>query len=288
MALRREDDSEGNLVGIVPVRWGPDEGWEDLPGLNLDFSTLKGSSNSGRYLTGSSREQRSWIWSPDSGQRSLPPSANESPNLHGRGEAVSNDGRIVAGIQVDFPGNGNFPRERATRWVDEEPEFLRDQYDAVLRWAYACNDDCSVILGGDQGADIPPDHPHAGQAWLWHEGHGAVYFGELPHANDWPNFAQFASNDGSLAIGTYQKAQSTGVAGPVRTFLWTPSTGILSMTDVLSELGLSQSRWNRVDPIGVSADGRRIAIRTSEEGTNVHTEWRAWVIELAPSRQAHE
>jgi hypothetical protein len=193
-------------------------------------------------------------------------------------------------MQVDFPGNGNFPRERATRWVDEEPELLRDQFGAVLRWAFACDDECSVILGGDQGAEVPTDHPHAGQAWLWNEDHGAIYFGELPHSNDWPNFAQFASHDGSLAIGTYQRARSSGASGQVRTFVWTPGTGIVSMTDVLSELEMSPSRWDQVRPVGVSADGRRMAIRTSEAGTNpaVHREWRAWVIELAPRRQSHE
>jgi hypothetical protein len=291
VAMRREEDSVGSLVGVIPVRWVPSEGWEDLPGFNLDSSILSGSSNSGRYLTGAGREEeRSWIWDSDNGQRLLPLSPSEYPNLNGRGEAVSNDGRIVAGMQVDFPGNGNFPRERATRWVDEEPELLRDQFGAVLRWAFACDDECSVILGGDQGAEVPTDHPHAGQAWLWNEDHGAIYFGELPHSNDWPNFAQFASHDGSLAIGTYQRARSSGASGQVRTFVWTPGTGIVSMTDVLSELEMSPSRWDQVRPVGVSADGRRMAIRTSEAGTNpaVHREWRAWVIELAPRRQSHE
>lgn len=246
---------------------------------------MKGSSNDGKYLTGNANQEgRPWLWDHDGGQRLLSLSPDEDPTLRGTGETASNDGNIVAGVQSDRPGGGSFPRERATRWVNGDPEFLRDQYGATLRWAFSCNDDCSVILGGDQGANIPADHPAIGQAWAWHEDHGAVYFGSLPDATSWPNFAQHASDDASLAMGTYRTI--LGNSSPVRSFVWTPKTGILSMTDLLEELGFPQTRWNEVRPADVTADGRKILIRTSEASNG--SVWRSWVIDLAPKRLPHE
>jgi len=287
VAMRREENSEGDLIGVIPVRWLPGEGWQDLPGFTLDSSILKGSSNSGRFLTGDGRlEDRPWLWDSDGGQRLLTLSPSDDPNFEGHGEAVSNDGQVVAGIQVDFPGDGNFPRERATRWTNGKPEYLSDQYGAILRWAFACNDDCSIILGGGQGAEVSADHLHLDQAWLWSEDHGTVYFGELPDSNGRTNFAQHASDDGSLVVGTYQVTNNDGASRPVRAFVWTPKTGIVSITDVLANLGFPSSRWGEVRAVDVSGDGQRILLRTSEAVTP--TDWRAWVVELTPKRRPHE
>ncbi len=292
VTTRKEEGAQGSPVGI-PIRWDSDQGWQDLPKFKLDSSLVKGSSNNGRYLTGNGiMEFRPWLWDPGEGQRLLSLSPSEDPYFKGIGEAVSNDGRIAVGIQVDYPGDGNFPRERATRWVDKEPEYLRDRYGAVLRWAFACNDNCSIILGGDQeGFEVPADHPHRGEAWLWNEDHGTVYLGELPDSNDWPNFVQHASHDASLAVGTYQVTLNDGASRPVRGFLWTSHTGIMSITAVLAELGFPESRWWDVRAVDVSANGRRILVRTAEQrGPSMINgmDWRAWIIELSPKRQPHE
>lgn len=284
-AIRLEEDTQGNIEGVIPVQWTPGEAWADLPAFSLDSSILKGSSNNGRFLTGDGRlEDRAWVWDEEAGQRLLALSPSEDPEFEGHGEAVSNDGRVVAGVQTDFPGAGNFPRERATRWVQGEPELLQDQYGATLRWAFACNDDCSVILGGDQGANFSTDHPALGEAWAWSEEHGAIYFGRPEDADNWPNFAHSASDDASLVIGTYRR--TLPLSRPVRSFIWTAKTGILSVTDLLRELGYPQGRWGAIRPADTTANGQKILIRTSERENG--SIWRSWVIELSPKRLPHE
>lgn len=297
VAMRKHVSESGDEHRSVPIRWMYDQGWQDLPGLSFHSSGLSGSSNNGQYLTGmgifepGSRGVQPWVWDVEAGQRQLPLSPSEDPYFSGTGEAVSNDGRIAVGLQVDYPGDGNFPRERATRWVNDKPEFLRDEFGATLRWAFACNDDCSIILGGDQGDEATADHPHLGEAWLWNEDHGTVYLGKLADSNTWPNFVMHASHDGSLAVGTYQLALNGDATGPVRGFIWTAKTGIHSVTDVFAELGFEQSSWWEVRPVDVSADGRRILVRTSEmRGPSLFDglDLRAWIIELSPKRQPHE
>jgi len=300
VAMRKDESGPDQQRRIIPVRWVPGEGWQDLPGFEFHSTQLYGSSNNGQYLTGAAirepgiRGIQPWLWSAETGQQELPLSPSDDPFFSGITESVSNDGRTAVGLQVDYPGDGNFPRERATRWVDEKPEYLRDQYGAVLRWAFACNNDCSIILGGGQGAEVPADHPHLDQAWLWSEDHGTVYFGELPDSNGRTNFAQHASHDGSLAVGSYQVTLNGGASRAVRAFVWTAKTGIVSMTDVLSELGFSPSRWGDVRAVDVSADARKILLRTSDGGTSPsdpnsgRADWRAWIVELSEKRQPHD
>lgn len=269
-ATLRETDPNDDLGGLLasPAMWADDgQGWQPLvDGADSPLSLIYGSSQDGKGFVGRGRNldhgdnsREPWLYTEDSGQVYLPLGEDMQT---GTAYALSNDGRVVVGHQLSTSSGPR--REFATRWIDGgEPEILEDQFGAPLAWSFTCNHDCSVIAGGSQGGEPDSSHPHYKEAWIRTSGGNITYLGSLPDAvmdSHIPPYLAFdITDDGSLFVGRYlavgddNSLHSEGL-------IWTQATGLVSVSDLLSELDLSDNNWDSMEAIAVTPDGRHVLL----------------------------
>ena len=234
----------------TPVLWRDQTGWTSLFGMSRAVAT--GVSRNGTYVVGRGPhpdrpDEIPWIWDVELGRMVL---ATNVDAIGPYPTAVSDDGRVVAGIQIRFAGS--FPRPKAVRWLDgNEPESLYDAFGSELGWSSSCNVDCSVIFGFDQSL-IDTTHPHSRQAWYWKAQGESGYLG---HAEDVflqtgrPYWLGEVTRDGTLVTGSYVTSPHTAEA-----YLWTQSTGLVSLEPLLQELQLAEP-WTERAAASVSSSG---------------------------------
>ncbi len=265
IANRQITDANG-ITTSIPSTWRQRGEWTPLPQLTLRTSIAVGLSRDGIRIVGygwndaSTEPSRPWVWDAEEGQQVLPVSDRTNG---GEAWAVSDDGRVIVGQQFDVPNPAD-ARKRffATRWVDGNARALTDATGAPLGQAFSCSSDCSVIVGGGQGGDPNPQHRHFGQAWRWTEATGAVYLGTLRDAApQTPSFATDVSADGVVVIGTYSHLNEEDGSISQRGFLWTESTGMVSILQLMAEHGISQgSDWRTIVPVAITPTGNMILI----------------------------
>ena len=283
---RRVPPDGGSLSPTVPVIWRDETGWEPISGLTFYSSWVQGISRDGSHLVGRGRPKDGdlpmlWVWNEQDGQRLVVDEEDFVVNV----SYVSDDGRVLLGYRTDFEWSSSFPRDRVTRWVDGEGEFLRDEYGATLRHVFGCTADCSIIYGGMQSVDIDSDHPHAREPWIWTESRGVEYLGTLPEAASSPNYSMVhASEDGSLLAGSFSRVNADGHRG-TRAFLWSRATGMQPLADILAEFGISDDEWQGMVVAAISPEGDRVLLRGTRLGS--FDSWGA-ILELEPKRQLHE
>jgi hypothetical protein len=242
-----------------PKLWLQESGVKPLPGQIFSRALVRGGSTDGRCLVGTGRFGMGvgepivpWRWTEEYGQQELP--------IHegvGGGTATplacSSDASIVIGNQL-LDENG-WRQDIAIRWVgDAEPEFLYDSEGARLRFAQACNADCSLIVGGDQ-VDLDPDHPNFREPWYWTEAQGAVYLGmpaDTHLVGMAPVTAWDVSSDGSVIVGSYVVENPWGGSSGTRAFIWTEITGLVAVPDLLAANDLGDENWSRMAAVSVA------------------------------------
>jgi len=264
-ALRREVEA---VFLRTPVMWTIDDPqWRPLIDEESPSVVIEGSSEDGVWIVGRARNpandsnlQEPWLYSEDSGQIFLPVGEMNSHTGH----AVSNDGRIVVGQQ-----RTGFTEEYATRWVDAgEPEILRDNDGIPLGWSFTCNHDCSVIAGAHHGGVVDFSHPHAREPWIRSPGGNVTYLGGLSDAVESshipPYLALDITRDGGLFVGRYLTVDANNVLQSAG-LLWTQATGLISVADLLDELGHYDNNWEFMVAVAVSPDGRHILLNGAYE-----------------------
>ncbi len=241
------------VVGHADV---PDEGrreawyWADgistglghLPG-GLFFSNAQDVSGDGSVVVGgalsSSSTGEAFRWTAAEGMVGLGdlPGGAFGSGAHG----VSSDGSVIVGYGKSAAG------VEAFRWTAAEGmmglgdlpggEFYSN--------ANAASGDGSVIVGASESSD-------GLEAFRWTAAEGMIGLGTLPSGPE--SYSWAVSDDGSVVVG--------GVAIPsgpyCDAFLWTAETGMQSVTDVLTSLGVDCTGWDLYLATDISADGRTI------------------------------
>lgn len=247
--IGRVEDVSGDgsiLVGSLEapqeaVRWTPAGGFEHLgyliPGLDT-FSAAAAVNADGSAIVGASGhfiakyQAQAFLWTPGQGMEGLVAQSGTSGATD-----VNGDGSVVVGGFGESP----FQASEAFRWTRsgglEGLGFLPGDQ---RNWASAVSADGSTIVGVSIGQ--PGRCP-----FRWTRAGGVQPLGLVPgFTNCLPDAV---SGDGAIVVGTCLTPQDLA-------WLWTASTGIRSLQDVLvNEYGLDLTGWQLVSATDISADG---------------------------------
>ncbi len=291
--LRVTNPEDESVTYWGPI-WGSSETghWEPIPNFHLETSAVYGVSRSGNYLVGKANptgeKHVPWIWSAEQGLTVFELSSDLRVGVPW---SVSDDGSAFVGNQADF--SKGFREEFATRWTrDGGPELLRDEEGQVLGFGLTCNASCNVVPGSFHGGELDYEDPNSQKFWLWTKDSGVQYFDDdLPGIIDSfypPSRLVFdTTSDGSLFVGRYL----TIVKGVFteqrveRPVIWTQSTGVSSLVDLLDGVEGWDSNWKDVQAVAVSNDGRKVLLNGDyhippEPALGKYS--RAIVVELVP------
>lgn len=276
-----------------PKLWIDGSGVLPLPGQIFARALVRGGSTDARCLVGTGRFEMGygepivpWRWTEEYGQQELPTHEDVGGGT-ATPLACSSDASIVIGNQL-LDENG-WRQDFAIRWVgDAEPEFLYDSEGARLRFAQACNADCSLIVGGDQVYRYP-DHPNFREPWYWTEAQGAVYLGMPSDARlvgIAPVTAWDVSRDGSMIVGGYAIEHPDGSTGS-RGYVWTEWTGMQSIPELLDSVATDAAGWYAMSAVSVAQGDKDIWIALTgqvREFSGVGTTFyrRAAILHLSP------
>lgn len=265
--LRKASPDAATSSLSIPAVWTElDSRW--LPLIDEDSLpqvTIRGISQDGSRIVGRGRRtdddssSTAWSYSEEAGELFLP--LGDGINT-ATGHAVSNDGKVVVGHQLSTASG--FREEYATRWASgREPEILQDNDGNSLGWSFTCNDDCSVIAGSHHGGVVDYSHPHAREPWIWTSGGDVAYLGGLPDAvedSHIPPYLAFdVTNDGSLFVGRYLAVDDQNILYS-QALIWTQATGLVSVAELLDELGYYDGNWEEMSAVAVSPDGRHVLL----------------------------
>jgi probable HAF family extracellular repeat protein len=224
-----------NLGGLQPA---PPSGGD---GLSTGYSISgDGSVVVGLAWVGGGWDAEAFIWNAVDGMAGLgrPVGANSRAN------DISADGSVIVGW---YEHEVNRCR-RPARWT---PDGTVDVFlgSEICGEAHAVSADGSVIVGS---ATVPGnDYP---TAFRYTDAGGWEDLGKLvPH----PFHSAIAS--GIAENGTIVGLSGDSAAGNWTGFVWTESTGMVSMSDVLTDLGVtSHDGWWLAEARDISADGTTI------------------------------
>jgi uncharacterized membrane protein len=162
------------------------------------------------------------------------------PGRSTRANAVNQDGSVVAGWQDATTGF----RQGAV-WVNGV-QTLITQGGNPLSEASAVSATGQWVVGAGSFANDD-------QAWRWSAAGGVESLGTIFDPS-WRGFATAISGDGDRIVGFYRDFGSPIGEG----FLWTPSGGMVNLTDYVHSLGIDTGGVTLVDPLAISADGNTI------------------------------
>ena len=238
-------------------------GLGDLPGGDEFSSAASGVSSDGSIVTGSSSSTlapfwgEAFRWTEPSGMVGLGifPGSQSPATIP---QDLSADGEVIVG----WSGTAN--GREAFRWSQEEGLFAMGDlpggfFDSQAKGVSA---DGSVIVGF---ASNPSP-----TAFRWSAETGMVDLGRPPSAFDSGAFG--VSADGNVVVG------DSAFDGDVAPILWTASTGMRNLVDVLTELGVAPqfAGWDLEQAEAVSADGMII----TGWGFNPEGFREAWIVDL--------
>ncbi|HMM57334.1 MAG TPA: hypothetical protein PKD77_07070 [Rudaea sp.] len=272
---------------VHAVMWQRSTGWQRLLGDALSQSGYSAVSHNFQYVAGTGQDANghfpAWVL-PMGGVQQLLPKTDAVPLLTPL--AISNNGNIIIGTTLRFPTS--FPKLVAARWdSDGSPMIIHDPDGEELAVASSCDAECRIVFGAGL-YNYDPSHPHPGEAWLLKSDGMFEYFGALSDALVTArSYAVVdATTDGSLAVGTYQtNPPSAGypAATVSRAFVWTETTGIVSVRSLVDVLGIGDDDWDEMSAVRVSPDGLKILLGGTRR-LDLHPDGqpRAVVLELMP------
>lgn len=178
-------------------------------------------------------------WNAATGIAELP---RLNPDSYARANAISRDGRVVIGWNDTDEGY-----RRAVKWVDGTVSELLDADGLQVGEALGVNRDGSVIVGTGAGAE-------GNEAWRWTAATGLQPIGMIGSGSFFDRAYGFSvSDDGTLVGG------ASGFGFQRAAVVWTPSTGMIRLTDFLAAKGITvPAGWQLNSVTAVSGDGRVI------------------------------
>lgn len=267
-----------------PLLWKEGQGVAALEGLLFDGSVVNEASGDLSQVVGVGRPSGDsrlypWIWNESDGQVELP--LTDDVRL-AYPRAVSQDGNVIVGFSP-APGPDGLPISRAVRWTaGAPPELLSDNEGWVLGPALTCSDDCAVVFGSGQ-ANAEDDHPNIREPWLWRGPGRTTYLGRLPDQAEMgapPVGPIAAAADGSILVGYAATVKETQIVEDG--FIWTQSTGLVSIRSLVSELGMAPQDWGQIRGSDISTNGERILLTGETRGEDGGVIVHAAVLRLVP------
>lgn len=166
------------------------------------------------------------------------------PNRPTRGNAITEDGSIVAGWQDAVTGF-----RQAARWVNGVQELIFDDEGNAIGEVIAMNRDGSAMVGvgwnGGMGG--------TGQGWLWREGKGFIPLGVGGLGRNIQSVPIAVSDDGNTVIGISRDFQNFIQIG----WIWTDKGGWKQIEDFVK--GGDAKGYTFLGASAMSADGSRFA-----------------------------
>lgn len=210
-------------------RWTSGDGLRPLgvvPGRT--WSGGSGMSADGKVIVGNSGSD-AFRWSEEGGFDVI---------ANGWAEAASADGSVIAGTLLTSPD-----MREAYRWTESSGAVgIGSLVPGGNTFGRAISSDGSIIAGTSFANNQY-------EAFLWTEAAGMIGLGSIPGGE---SMAHAVSDDGSIVIGD----TSSGALSP---FMWTPGSGMRSLTDVLNNnYGIADqlTGWRLLNALGMSPDGR--------------------------------
>lgn len=257
-----EANGSDQTAPVHTLLWQRATGWQAMQGDVLNRSMGTAVSRNLAYVAGiadDTQDGSPWVRAADGVQVLLP--LSDVTVLAATPSAVSNDGNTVVGTApTETMGADVFnPLRVAVRWDDGGPPTILQNPDGEkLENASACNADCGIVFG--DGIYLPTmSHPHPEQAWYLRSDRIFGYLGVLDDAAAEAHSytAIDATADGSLAVGAYRNRDTTP---NYLAFVWTQTTGIVSVRSLVGDLGIGDNNWSQVSATGVSSDGSKILL----------------------------
>lgn len=257
-ALAASDD--GSIVGgnVVlggfeqAIRWvgtdGTALGGIQPTGCDASLSSTYAISGDGSTMVGLGWigcAGRAFRWTEADGMTALPNSGSGST----RANSISGDGTLIGGW--DEGGNGG---RRAVLWGGKgfAQNFVLAGQPGNPNGAgevQGINSDGSIFVGWGSSVDPATNGP-----FVFREGQGLTYLGDIPGTAPFVSGALDLSEDGSVIVGF----QRVGV-GPFAVFdatIWTEATGTVRLADYLTDLGVAIPPGLQLAAAqGISADG---------------------------------
>lgn len=223
------------LGGILPT--GCDFSLSSTYAISDDGSTMVGLGWVG--CSG-----RAFRWTEAGGMTALPQLGSNSA----RANSISGDGTLIGGW--DEGPNG---QRRAAIWDANFNETLiltgtPGNIDGAGE-VWGMNGDGSIFVGSASSVV-----PETSGPFIYREGKGVTYLGDIPETAPVVSGANDVSEDGSVVVGFQREG-----FGPFAIFdatIWTDATGTMRLSDYLTERGVTiPAGLQLASAMGVSADG---------------------------------
>jgi probable HAF family extracellular repeat protein len=231
---------------IQATRWTAASGMVGLGGLNASGVSLATAiSGDGKVVVGgavSTAGTQAFRWDAVNGMAGL--GFFPGGNAYSYARGTNHDGTIIVGSLSSPDGTEAFI------WTENDGLTVLGDLSGGIFFsaAYGVSDDGSVVVGGS--TDANPDNDRI--PFRWTNSTGMTALGDLP-GGDYAGYALAVSADGKVTVGFSVSAR--GKEG----FVWTTSTGMVSLTDYLNGLGVELNGLFLGPAYDVSPDGRYVS-----------------------------
>lgn len=219
--------------------------WTPLGGIggvsDGSISSSWGMSRNGQHIVGlgwvSAGSAHAVRWDEGVGMSDM---GSTVVNRSSRANAVSNDGRVVAGWQ-----DGTTGFRQAAVWIDGVQTLITDSNGFEVSEAGGVSGDGEWIVGNGPGG---------AQAWRWNADSGYEALGTLGTIFNARGFAVDVNHDGSIILG-FERAFGPPTFGAG--WIWTESGGMTSLDAYFASFGVvADPGFSFSLPLGMSTDGK--------------------------------
>lgn len=237
-------DPKTGVNQIATYNLDKDE-WNYLGGLGKetdnDTSSVWGMNGDGSIIVGLAASSTGYghavRWTKETGIVDL---GSSTVNAASRANAISEDGKMIAGWQDDNKG-----ARWGAYWKDGVQHLIKDKFGDPVFEISAVSGDGKWLLGSQFE-----------YAMKWSEETG-VQLIEDPNADPFYVGAATATNhDGSMIVGFYRTYPGAAMMGDG--FIWTEETGKISLDEYVKSLGYDNLGITFSLPYAISKDGSKI------------------------------
>ena len=223
-----------------------------MTGLGGNGSFARGVSDNGSVITGDTfvlgSGTRAFRWTPGGGMQNIGTLAGDNTSA---GNAVSADGKTIAGLSYQILPSGDTTNWQAFRWTETGGMVGLGRLPGdTSSQATAVSADGSFIIGMSGTSYIQQT------GFRWSQSEGLINLGLYE--------ALGVSGDGSVVVGS---VRTTGAA------IWDAAHGVRDLKQLLMAEGINMNNWSSNSAQDVSADGTIITGIGNYNGQS-----RLWVV----------